>query len=103
MSAPDPKWFVLGFTSDDVITAGQDSRLACECVKAWQAAGRPPEFEILQTPGEGGYFFSWFVSESSAELLDHHQVPWRRFLVGHCPAPPANARQALTEESMRQP
>ncbi len=88
-------WFVLGFTPDDVIVAEQDSRLARECVLAWTAAGRPPDFQVLQTSGEGEHFLYWFVSPASAELLDRYNVGWRAFLVGVRATPPLTATQAL--------
>jgi len=96
-------WFVLGFTSDDVIAAEQDSRLAREFVHAWKASGRPPDFEVLQSSGEGEHFLYWFVSTASAELLDRHNVGWRAFLVGVLPTPPLTATQALKEDDARRP
>lgn len=97
-------FFVLGFTAEDVITAEQDCRLASECVRAWRAAGRPQEFEILQGPGEGDHLLFWYVSEASALILDGQRIDWRRFLVAeNCPAPPPRATPALSENSQGRP
>jgi hypothetical protein len=98
MNAGHPTWFVLGFTPDDIIACWQDSRLAGECIRTWQAAGRPAGFTILQAPGEGEHLFVWFVNESAARLLDAQKVGWRRFLVGECAEPPHGARNVLTED-----
>lgn len=90
-------WYVLGFTPDDVVMAWQDSRLARECVHAWQAEGRPDGFRVLQTAGEGDHLVYWFVCEDAAKILDGHGVDWRRFLVGTRPLAPPDARDVLTE------
>jgi hypothetical protein len=89
------KWFVLGFSYDDVVTCWQDSRLAQECVRAWQSAGCPPDFAVLQASGEGLHMTFWYVSEPAARVLDAQHVAWRSFLVGERPAPPEAARDAL--------
>ena len=98
MSGSHSTWFVLGFTPDDVIACWQDSRLARECVRAWQDAGRPADFAVLQAPGEDEHMFTWYVNEAAALLLDSHKIDWRRFLVGVCTAPPPGARSALIED-----
>jgi hemerythrin-like domain-containing protein len=97
-SAPPYPWFVLGFTSEEVVTAEQDSRLAAECVQAWQRAGGPPGFEVLRAPGDTQHIVRWFVGPVAARLLDEHRVGWRPFLVGQCQAPPEGAAPVLRLE-----
>jgi hypothetical protein len=91
------QWFVLGFTVDDVVARFQDARLACDCVRALDAAGKPPEFKILQSSGDGDYLFTWFVNEIAAGVLDTHHVPWRSFIIGEAAASPAGARNPLVK------
>jgi hypothetical protein len=91
------RWFVLGFTVDDVVGGWQDARLASECVRALRAAGRPAEFRILQTNGDGDHLFLWFVNDFAARVLDAHAVPWRPFLVGEAAESPAGGRSPLTD------
>ena len=86
------RWFVLGFTSEDVVACWQDVRLAGECVRALNAAGRPSEFRVLQSSGDGDYLFTWFVNELAARVLDTHEVTWRSFIIGEAAASPAGAR-----------
>jgi hypothetical protein len=74
--------FILGFTDEDVVTAGQDGRLAMECGSAFEAEGLPAGFGIRQTAGEGRFVVQWYVQEEAAKVLDRHQVGWRRFVVG---------------------
>jgi hypothetical protein len=88
-------WYVLGFTGDDVVGGWQDSRLATECAKAWEAAGCPEDFRILQGAGEGLYFSYWYLDEASARVLDAQQVHWRLFLIGEQPLPPPGAVRAV--------
>jgi hypothetical protein len=88
--------FTLGFTSDDVVGGWQHWRLGMECGRAFEAEGLPASFGILEAPGEGRHILYWFVSRRAAQLLDRHDVPWRRFLVRtDLKAPPA-AHPALT-------
>jgi hypothetical protein len=89
------RWFVLGFTDDQVVGAWQDWRLARDCVRAWEAAGRPHPFEVLQMAGTGPHFLRWFVHEAAARILDDQGVSWREFLTGECATPPSGARDAL--------
>lgn len=91
----EPRWFMLGFTSDDVVVASQDSRLALECGRLWEASGRPAGFRILQAAGEGEHLIHWFVDEATAEVLDRENVGWRRFLLGERAAVPPDARDVL--------
>jgi hypothetical protein len=88
-------WYVLGFTPDDVVATWQDSRLAHDFVRAWEADGRPAGFRVLQGGGEGIHLVHWYVDEAAVLLFDRHGVDWRRFLVGERAAPPAEARDAL--------
>jgi hypothetical protein len=88
-------WFVLGFTSDDIVGAGQDWRLAEEFVKAWRAAGEPPGFSVVQAGGDGIYMLYWFVSEAAARVLDEQSVEWRNRVLGTRLQPPKNAHNAL--------
>jgi hypothetical protein len=92
-------WFVLGFTSDDIVVAGQDWRLAEECVRAWRAAGRPPGFSILYAGGDGVHMLYWFVNEAAARVLDERSVQWRNRVVGTRPQPPKNGHNVLKAES----
>jgi len=87
----DSHWFVLGFTSDAVVCAGQDARLANECRRAWEAADRPSDFEIRQGPGAGRYLLHWFVNHVAATVLDDHGIEWRQFATGASAAPPSGA------------
>ena len=91
------QWFVLGFTADDIVGGWQDSRLASECIRALRAAGRPPEFRILQISGDGDHMLLWFVNEHAARVLDAHAVPWRPFLIGDAAESPAGARSPLID------
>lgn len=89
------KWFVLGFTGDDIVGAWQDARLATACAEAWMEAGCPDDFAVLQGAGEGQYMMHWYLSEKSARLLDDHRVEWRGFLIGERAGPPPDARVAF--------
>ena len=91
----EQRWYVLGFTSDEIITAEQDARLAREVVRVWTAAGQPEGFAIWQTAGEGEHFIYWFLDEPSARFLDAHRIGWRRFLVDERARGPAQAYDAL--------
>ena len=102
MRVDDSQWFVLGFTSDDVVGAGQDSRLAFECLKAWEAADRPAGFEIWQASGDGDYIVHWFVNQASACFLDAQGIAWRQFVTGGCAAPPARADLIVTSAGDKQ-
>jgi hypothetical protein len=94
------RWFVLGFTADEIVGCWQDSRLAGECVRAWQAEGKPTDFSILQsTSGDGEHMLLWFVNEVAARLLDVHTVGWRDFLISERAEVPAGAHNPLTEEA----
>jgi hypothetical protein len=73
--------FILGFTDEDVTTAGQVGRLAMECESAFEAEGLPPGFGICDSAGQGRFLMLWHVQEEAAEVLDRHQVAWRRFVV----------------------
>lgn len=96
MSAGD--WFILGFSSEDVVMAWQDTRLAEASAKAWQAAGRPDDFDIRHAPGEGDYLTHWYVSPGAARVLDGQSVDWRRFVVGTISGPPDGAARAVETE-----
>jgi hypothetical protein len=89
------QWFILGFTADDVVLAWQDARLASECVRALNAAGKPREFRILQSSGDDEHLFVWFVNEAAARVLDTHGVAWRSFLIGQAAESPPGARSPL--------
>jgi hypothetical protein len=84
-------YYVLGFTSEMVVGGWQDTRFAYECRQAWEAAGRPDGFRLLQAPGEGANAIEWFLDEKTVAVLDAQGVKWRSFLVGERAAPPANA------------
>jgi hypothetical protein len=90
-------WLVLGFTPDDVVVCWQDARLASACVHALNAAGRPSEFRIFQSSGDGDYLLTWYVNETAARVLDTHAVPWRSFIIGEAAASPAGARSPLAD------
>ena len=89
-------WYVLGFTSDDIVGSSQDERLGRACAEAWRLEGRPVAFELLQTAGTGDHFVYWYVSDSSALLLDRQHVDWRRFVVGTCDSAPPGSVPILT-------
>ncbi len=89
------RWFVLGFSVDDVVGAWQDWRLARQCVAALAAAERAPSSDILESAGAGEHLTYWYVSDEIASVLDGGGVPWRRFLVGEVAAPPAGAVRQL--------
>ena len=93
-------WSVLGFTLEDVVGGGQDARLASECVRALHAAGRPPEFQIVQGSGDGDYLVTWFVNEIAARVLDTHAVAWRSFIICSAAAAPAGARSPLLDAAV---
>jgi hypothetical protein len=84
--------YVLGFTSEMVVGGWQDTRFAYECRQAWEAAGRPEGFRLLQAPGEGANAIEWFLDEATVKVLDAQGVNWRAFLVGERAAPPPEAR-----------
>lgn len=88
-------WLVLGFTCDDIVCAGQDARLASECVRAWQAAGCPADFRILHGSGQGEHVACWFVNPAAARALDAHGVEWRTRVVAAVLEPPVTAKDAL--------
>jgi hypothetical protein len=88
-------WFMLGFTYDAVVGAWQDARLATECARVRDEAGRPMDFELLQVAGDEKYVVVWFVSERAAELLDTRGVKWRQFLIGMTHEVPKHAHAVL--------
>lgn len=89
-------WLVLGFTCDDVVGAGQDRRLAEQCLRAWKASGSPPDFKILEAPaGNGEYILYWFVNDIAARVLDRNASGWRDRIVGQRAALPPGASDAL--------
>src|SRR5262249_9726797 len=90
--------YILGFTPDDVVVGWQDSRLAGECVRAWEAEGRPADFQLLQGSGDGKHLVLWFLNPSTVALLDRRGIEWRSFIVGERFAPPSDARNALTTD-----
>jgi hypothetical protein len=71
------RWRVIGFTSDEIVVAHQEARLAEQCVKAWRSAGSPSECRIVEAAGEGNYLLFWFVNEAAAAMLDAGGVPWQ--------------------------
>ena len=93
MAADD--WFVLGFSDDDVVMAWQDTRLAEASARAWDAAGKPDDFDIRHAAGEGEYLTEWYVSPGAARVLDGQGVDWRRFVIGTRAAPPDGAACTL--------
>ena len=95
------QWFILGFTPDDVVTGWQDARLASECMRALNAAGKPCEFRILQSSGDDDHLFVWFVNEVAARVLDTHGVAWRSFLIGQAAESPPGARSPLQDPADR--
>ena len=88
-------WVQLGFTVDDVVGAWQHARLAEAFVHAWERAGSPQHFEVLQTEGTNGYLSYWWVSPPAARLLDLSGVAWRKFAIGSAEAPPEDAVEVL--------
>ena len=93
------RWYVLGFTMDDVVACWQDARLASECVRVWNVGGRPSGFEVLQVSGDDGYLYTWYVSDVAAGVLDTHGVAWRSFLIGEAEAAPVGAQTPLVGAS----
>lgn len=93
--AGPPRWFVLGFTADDVVACGQDARLASACAEALATAGRPLGFELYQGSGEGEHLIYWYASEAAAALLDRQGIDWRRFIVEERGAVPAGASRVM--------
>ena len=94
---PMSGWFVIGFTPDDVVIAGQDSRLALACQQAAQK--EETVFEILQTPGDEKHLIVWYIADATAEILTRHSIAWRQFLIGEIDTPPANAFCVLGEKT----
>lgn len=88
-------WFVIGFTPDDVVIAGQDARLALVCQEAEKKEGTA--FAILQTPGDDKHLMRWYIDTDTAALLTKHGIEWRQFLIGETDAPPDNAFGVLGE------
>ena len=88
-------WLVLGFTYDDVFAAGQDWRLAEECLRAWRAAGSPPDFVILEAAGDREHILKWFVNEAAARVLDEKVLGWRTRFLGRSAAVPLGVSDAL--------
>src|SRR5688572_26122473 len=86
---------LLGFTSDDIVTAEQDARLAQMCVTLCDASEPRSDLEVRQTLGEGDHIIWWYVSAPLASLLDSHDTVWRRFLISKRVCPPPNAKSAL--------
>jgi hypothetical protein len=91
-----PAYYTLGFTGDDITGAWQHWRLAQEFHRAFEAHGLPPSFGVVEAAGEGEHPLYWFVSAQAAEILDRHDVEWRRFLVRTDLVAPRNARPALS-------
>ena len=89
------RWFVLGFSVDDIVGGWQDWRLARQCVEALVAAHRAPSVGVLESAGAGEHLTYWYVRDDVAAVLDAAGVPWRRFLVGEVAAPPAVATRQL--------
>jgi len=87
------KWYVIGFTPDDIIMAGQDSRLALSCHEASKKCRA--RFDILQAAGDGEHLVYWFISDDTAQALDKESVSWRQFFVRECDAPPEGAFSVL--------
>jgi hypothetical protein len=83
-------WVVLGFSSDDIVMAWQDARLATACA----GAGAPAD-EIVQDAGDGDVFIRWYVGPRAAAALDRHGADWRRFAIGVVDAPPPGAGRVL--------
>jgi hypothetical protein len=88
-------WHVLGFDIDDIVGAGQDWRLARQCVAALVAAARPPTDGVMESQGAGEHLTFWYVRDDVAAVLDDAGVPWRRFAVGMVRTPPASACEHL--------
>lgn len=86
------RWFVIGFTADDIVGGGQDVRLAAAYARARQGTEEPVDARIVQAPGDRDHVLVWFVDEAAARILDAAGIEWRRFVVGECAAPPSSAR-----------
>jgi hypothetical protein len=85
------RWFILGFTADDVVTMEQDVRLARECV----GVGAPETLGILHGPGDGEHMIYWYVDDAAAAFLDERNVHWRRFVIGERADDPVEAHPVL--------
>jgi hypothetical protein len=86
------RWFVLGFTADEVVGAFQDARLAHSCHQACSTAGLTAGTHVLQGSGEGDHLVYWFISGEAARVLDAAGIQWRNRVIGHRAAPPERAR-----------
>jgi hypothetical protein len=91
LAVADMKWIVIGFTLDDVVTYGNDYRLAEAAAHAWRAQGKPDGFEIKLAQGSDKYMLHWYVNDVAARILDAERVEFRHNLVGEVDAPPAGA------------
>jgi hypothetical protein len=92
-------WLKIGFTSDDVIGAGQDWRLAEQFIRAWEGAGRPEDFRVMRTGGEREHFIYWYVNEVAAAIFDAGGLRWRDRIVEAVEAPPPEANEAIKRRS----
>src|SRR5258706_16380243 len=88
-------WFVVGFTVDEVVSGGQDSRLAHECIGAWRTAGCPTTFRVLESIGHGDHILEWFVNAPAPVVLDAPGVKWRGRIIREASNPPADASDAF--------
>jgi hypothetical protein len=85
------RWYVLGFSADEVVGAFQDVRLAHTCHQACKTAGLTSGNHVMQGSGEGDHLVYWFVSGEAAHVLDAAGVQWRDRIIGERPIPPARA------------
>jgi hypothetical protein len=95
LRSPMMMWMVIGFTLDDVVSYGNDYRLAEACAQAWKAQGRPADFDVKLTQGESPYMLHWYISPTAARVLDAEGVIFRDKVIGSANAPPAGATNPI--------
>ncbi len=93
------KWFVVGFTFDDIVVSWRGSELGRALLDAWRTTGCPAGVEILQTSGESEYLIYWFLSQGAVRLLNDRDIEWRTFFLGECAQPPDGALNVFEEEA----
>ena len=89
-------WHILGFTSDDIIGAWQDARLAEACAEAWRSVGEPPGFVAWGVPGEGEHLIHWYLASAVTDALDRRGVAWRQFRLGQRTSVPPGASKVFS-------
>ncbi len=89
------RWHVIGFTSDEIVCAYQDARMADECVTAWHSAGSSSACRIVEAVGEGEHLIHWFVNDEAAAMLDARGVQWHERIIAERAELPAEHQDLL--------